>query len=89
LTPGNYFGLITGPNESHGGYYPNERPFVREIQQALIRKGFVPGITDPGSGWADGKYEQPTREAVLRFQAAIGYVRTGNIWPDDWARLLA
>jgi hypothetical protein len=89
LPPGSYFGLITGPGVSHGGYGSPERGWVQQIQRALIRKGFVPGITDPESGWADGKYEEPTRQAVLQFQRSIGLNQTGNISPDDWARLLS
>jgi Domain of unknown function (DUF1906)/Putative peptidoglycan binding domain len=89
LEPGNYFGLITGPPASHGGFYPSERGWVQLIQQALIRKGFVPGITDQASGWADGIYEEPTRQAVLRFQGSVGHKQTGNIGPADWALLLS
>jgi len=89
LPAGHYFGLITGPEVSHGGYYAAEREWVRQIQRALIRKGFVPDITDPSSGWADGKYEEPTRQAVLRFQRSIGHAQTGVIRADDWARLLS
>jgi hypothetical protein len=88
LPPENYFGLIAGPNASHGGFLAADHPYIREIQQALIRKGFVPGITDPNSIWANGIYAQLTREAVLRFQRSVGYHQTGNIWPDDWNRLL-
>lgn len=85
-----YFGLITGPRQSHGGYYASERPAVRMIQQALIRKGYVPGITNPNSGWADGIYEQPTADAVARFQHAEmpGTQFYGQVWWDDWAKLL-
>jgi hypothetical protein len=89
LPPENYFGLITGPSASHGGGRAADHPYIREIQQALVRKGFVPGVTDPDSGWASGTYEQLTREAVLRFQRSVGYHQTGNVWPDDWNRLLA
>jgi Rv2525c-like, glycoside hydrolase-like domain/Putative peptidoglycan binding domain len=89
LPPEQYFGLVTGPAACHGGINATERGWVRLIQQALIRKGFVPGISDPGSAWADGIYEEPTREAVLRFQRSAGYLQTGNVWPDDWARLLS
>ncbi len=89
LPPGHYFGLITGPEISHGGYDATERGWVRQIQQCLIRKGFVHGIQDPNSGWADGKYEEPTRQAVLGFQRSIGHPETGIIRADDWARLLA
>lgn len=91
LPRGHYFGDVAGPNESHGGYYPSERPWVRLIQQALIRKGYVPGVTDVNSGWADGKFERPTVDAVARFQRREmpGTQFYGQVWADDWARLLA
>lgn len=84
-----YFGLITGPKQSHGGYYATERPWVKLIQQTLIRKGYVPGITDPSNSWADGIFEQPTADAVARFQRAEmpGTQYYGQVWWDDWARL--
>lgn len=86
-----YFGLITGPERSHGGYYERERPYVAMIQRALIKKGYVPGISDLGSKWADGIFERPTADAVARFQRAE-LPRTelfGQVWWDDWARLLS
>jgi peptidoglycan hydrolase-like protein with peptidoglycan-binding domain len=89
LLPGHYFGLITGPPVSHGGYNPADRGWVQQIQQALIRKGFVPGITGPDPGWADGTYGASTRQAVLRFQRSTGENPTGDIYPGDWARLLS
>lgn len=89
LPPGHYFGLITGPAVSHGGYYPDDRGWVQQIQHALISKGFVPAITNSNPGWANGRYEEPTCQAVLRFQRSIGSPQTGNIGPDDWARLLS
>lgn len=81
-----YFGLVTGPNESHGGYYPNERPWIKLIQQALQRKGHAPN----NPGWADGVYEQPTWNAVAAWQRANmpGTTRFGEVWWDDWAQLL-
>lgn len=91
LPAGHYFGLITGPNESHGGASVDgggirgERDWVGRIQRALQVKGFAPGY----QGWADGLYEAETVTAVKAFQRAIGYHQTGNVWPDDWARLLA
>jgi peptidoglycan hydrolase-like protein with peptidoglycan-binding domain len=51
--------------------------------------GFVPGVTDPSSAWADGIYGEHTRQAVLRFQASADLSQTGEIRPDDWARLLS
>ncbi|MEU5693854.1 peptidoglycan-binding domain-containing protein [Actinosynnema sp. NPDC020468] len=91
LPPGHYFGLITGPAESHGGYYAAERPHVQLIQRALIRKGFVTGVSDPASDWADGKFERPTYDAVTRFQRAHmpGTTRFGEVWADDWVTLVA
>ena len=89
LPPGQYFGLITGPAASHGGFYPADQAYIRQIQQALIRQGYVPGVTDPAASWADGSYTQATQAAVLRFQQAAGLPKTGNITAADWARLLA
>lgn len=92
LPPNEYYGHINGPRASHGGYYPAERDWVRRIQKALVRGGFArrnngQAVTDPNGGWADGKYEQATVDAVKRFQAANGLIQTGNVWPDDWERL--
>lgn len=86
-----YFGLITGPARSHGGYYVAERQPIKLIQQALIRKGYVPGITDVNSRWADGIFEQPTFDAVARFQRREmpGTTFFGQVWWDDWAKLLS
>ena len=85
-----YFGLITGPTESHGGYYTNEKSDVQAIQQRLIALGYVPGVTNPASGWADGKFEQATKDAVTRWQKAK-YASTtsrfGEVWSDDWTHL--
>lgn len=84
LPPGHYFGLLTGPDESHGGYHLDERDHIRRIQQALQRAGVAPDY----DGWADGVYEWPTRNAMVDWQRSVGYVQTGNVWPDDWDRLL-
>ena len=84
-----YFGLITGPHESHGGWYAWERPIVKAIQRRLIAKGYVPGISDVGSSWAVGVFEQPTADAVARFQRAEmpGTLFYGQVWWDDYAQL--
>lgn len=86
-----YFGLITGPARSHGGYHAKDRPHIRLIQEALVRKGYVPGITDPNSRWVDEKFEKPTADAVARFQRAEmpGTKFYGQVWWDDWAKLLS
>ncbi|WNV82205.1 GH25 family lysozyme [Umezawaea sp. Da 62-37] len=87
LPNGHYFGLITGPDSSHGGYYATERGWVAQIQRALQAKGFAP-LYD---GWADGVYEQATADAVAAWQreAMPGTTRFGEVWWDDWAVLLA
>lgn len=84
-----YYGLITGPDKSHGGYYAAEQPVIKIIQQRLIVKGYVPGIVNPNSSWADGKFEQPTADAVTRFQHAEmpGTTYFGQVWWDDYAQL--
>ena len=85
-----YYGLITGPNESHGGYYDSERPVIKIIQQRLIAKGYVPGVTDINSDWwADGLFEQPTADAVAAFQRAEiqNTAYFGQVWWDDYAQL--
>ena len=89
LPSDHYYGDIAGSERSHGGYYANERPVIKIIQQRLIAKGYVPGITDVNSSWADGLFEQPTVDAVARFQRAEmpGTTYYGQVWWDDYAQL--
>jgi hypothetical protein len=49
----------------------------------------VPGHSNHDDGWADGKFEQPTIEAVTRFQRAHlpGTQFYGQVWSDDWVVL--
>jgi hypothetical protein len=93
LPEGHYFGLITGPNESHGGApvsmggIPDEQYYVRLIQEELQRLGFAPRVP----GWADGIFEQPTKDAVAAWQRAHRpnqTTRWGEVWWDDWADLI-
>jgi hypothetical protein len=86
LLPGQYFGLISGPDLSRGGAHAADQPRIKLIQQALIRKGFAPGAA---ASWATGKYTEPTLAAVQRFQKAGGHPQTGKIAAPDWKRLLA
>lgn len=85
----NYYGDVHGPARSHGGYYPAEREAVKAIQRRLIAKGYVPGVSDWRSGWADGVFEQPTIDAVSRFQHAEmpGTQYYGEVWSDDYRQL--
>ncbi|HEX4502180.1 MAG TPA: peptidoglycan-binding domain-containing protein [Scandinavium sp.] len=90
MGPNDYFGDINGPNESHGGYYANEQPDVKAIQQRLIELGYVPGVSNPSSSWADGKWEQPTTDACAAWQREEYSATTtlyGQCWSDDWAHL--
>lgn len=87
LPAGNHFyGLITGPDNSHGGWKSDERDDVKAIQQRLQVLGFAPKTP----GWADGKFEEPTKDAVARWQRtkyASKTTRYGEVWSDDWVRL--
>lgn len=91
-----YFGDINGPERSHGGFYVHERDWIRMIQRALIVKRYARWIngglvTDIGSGWVDGIYGPETIRAVSTWQSAHmpGTTFFGQVWWDDWARLLA
>lgn len=96
---GQYFGSISGPAESHGGYNLAERPMIKILQQRLIACGFVHGVSDPHSGWADGIFDTPadrpgtgaTSMAVTRFQWAHmpNTKFHGQVWWDDWTKLFS
>lgn len=91
MPSGHYFGDINGPEESHGGYYAREKPDVQYIQQRLIVMGFVPGVTNPASGWADGLYERETVDAVTRWQQRDWAATTslyGQVHKDDWYHMM-
>lgn len=91
--PGHYVGDIRGPVTSHGGYYANERPFIRNVQQWFIFRGVVPGVPSSSwstSGWADGRFERPystdaAREWHRKFYTGQPYPE--QIWRDDYERL--
>lgn len=84
LAPGNYFGLITGPSQSHGGYYASEKSYIRAIQQRLTALGYRAAV--------DGKFGPATKTAVSAWQHAkwAKYTtRYGEVWSDDWKRLFS
>jgi peptidoglycan hydrolase-like protein with peptidoglycan-binding domain len=60
---------------------------VRLIQRALQRWGFAPNV----AGWVDGKFEQPTVNSVAAWQRAHmpNTQFFGQVWSDDWAKLLS
>jgi hypothetical protein len=82
---GHFFGLITGPDNSHGGINAAEQRDVKAIQLRLQVLTFAPNIP----GWADGIFEQPTRDAVTLWQHARmpGTTLFGEVWQDDWDAL--
>lgn len=94
---GHYFGSITGPADSLGGAHPDERPYIKLIQQQLIHLGYVPGNNNVNSDWADGIFDTlqdnpgtgPTSRAVATFQRAHmpGTKFFGQVWYDDWTKL--
>ncbi|AOT24263.1 endolysin [Propionibacterium phage Anatole] len=89
LPAGNFYGSIDGGEDSHGGYYEGERPAIAAIQRWLIRHGYAGAVDD---SWADGLYEQPTVDAVTRFQRAErpnSTDRWGEVWADDLATMAA
>jgi N-acetylmuramoyl-L-alanine amidase len=53
---------------------PMKGPVVRDIQRALLDRGFDPGPTD-------GSYGALTRAAVLAFQTARGLLTDGDVGP--------
>jgi hypothetical protein len=97
LSPGNFpyphdhcFGLITDPSAKvHGGINETERKYVRWIQQGLIATGCVPGQNDWRSGWADGKWEAETTQAMATYQHRFLPRTTifGKCYWDDFADL--
>lgn len=86
--PPHYFGDVAGPDESHGGYWQGERGSVRTLQRALIRQGWVNGVSNPLSDWADGVWESATTQALRAFQRAHRLPDTGRCEPATWRRLL-
>ena len=94
-----WFGDIKGPNASHGGFYAHERPWIKLIQAALIRKGYARWLDgtrvvaqDPvNNTWVDGVYGPETIRSVAAWQSAHmpGTTYFGQVWWDDWAKLLA
>lgn len=95
--PNDYLGDIEGPAQSHGGDARFDGPDVNAciawVQRWLIVNGFVPGVSNPYGGWADGIYESPTVEAVTRAQQSNAdwwaiTSRPGEVWQhDDYARM--
>lgn len=85
MPSGHYFGPITGPAHSHGGFYPREQPAIKAIQRRLQALHYAPRY----SGWADGKYEAATKNAVAAFQHHYHFPEhgIGYVGPKTWIKL--
>jgi hypothetical protein len=87
-----YYGNIAGPNESHGGVNTTERKFVKNIQQWLVFKGCVAGISAgrwSQTTWADGRWESATDTAMINWHNRFygGQPKPAQCWSDDYDRL--
>lgn len=82
MPPGHYFGLITGPAASHGGYFEREQPAIQAIQHRLTQLGYKVGDKD-------GIFGAKTKAAVSEWQHKVAPKSEffGQVWSDDWRRL--
>ena len=86
-------GDIEGPDKVHGGDArydgDNVRAAIQAVQRWLISHGYAE--VDHDDGWADGIFEQPTIDAVKRFQADCmpGTTYPGEVWADDYAYMVS
>jgi len=86
-----YFGDINGGKRSHGGYYANEKPYVKWIQTRMYELGYVSKAAWNNGKWADGKFGPATIKAVTAWQKDMHANTTalfGQVWWDDWANLI-
>lgn len=94
---GHYYGLMSGPDQSHGGYYASERPVIKAIQQKLVSLGYayrsngqqVPPSAWATDGWSDGIFGPESADAVTRFQRQHmpNTEFYGQVWGDDYSKL--
>lgn len=59
------------------------RNLIKLIQVALQKCGLAPNR----AGWADGLYEQPTKDAVKAFQKSARLAQDGLVGPATWAAI--
>src|SRR5699024_10672073 len=82
LASGQYFGPITGPADSHGGWASWEKPYVKWIQKRLTAHGYPVKAT--------GTFDDATKHAVSKWQRD-NYAATtsiyGSVWADDYKHL--
>ena len=84
------FGDINGPAVVHGGDPRFDdvaiRACISAIQLWLCINKFADVPQGQWSAWCDGKYEQPTIDAVKKMQAELlpGTTYPGEVWSDDY-----
>lgn len=76
LPSGHYFGMYKDRAANHSGYYANDRPAIRMIQQKL-------GLT------ADGGFGKNTDAAVFAFQKRNGLPADGLVGVNTWTKLFS
>lgn len=84
---GDYIGLESGPNESHGGAYSYERPSVLLVEEFLKWK--YPALATAKGLVVDGHFGEITKELVTQFQRDYmpGTTYFGQVWFDDWLKM--
>lgn len=84
MKSGHYFGLISGPDQCHGGYYVAERPDIQAIQARLVALGYGKGVKV-----TPGVFQATTATMVGKWQKAKvpGTKFYGQVWSDDWKKL--
>lgn len=84
---GDYIGVYWGPNESHGGYYEAERPYIILVEKFLGWK--YPKLANEKGLVIDGKFGTVTRDLVSRFQheylPEVKYF--GQVWHNTWTKM--
>ena len=84
LPKNHYFGLKSGPAQSHGGGQAKDVPWVRWIQTRMNELKY-------GSLRVDGDFGPTTKASVTKWQRARYQAQTtrfGEVWSDDFVRLM-
>ena len=84
LPTNHYFGLKSGPVQSHGGSVTKDIPWVKWIQTRMNELKYA-GLR------VDGDFGPSTKAAVTKWQRAryqSTTTRFGEVWRDDFAHLM-
>lgn len=76
LPGGHYYGKLKERDANHSGYFQNDRPAIRMIQQKL---GLV----------ADGGFGNDTHNAVVAYQQRVGLPADGLVGINTWTKLFS